>query len=378
MKKKLIILISFVLITSVLSAQSIRQDISSSLKKLVTTEHNEGTALIIDKGKVMDNVVMATQEDTLYFRNVVRKYGWLEGLGEEIDLLTAMHLPYYYRMTMKNKKGHFLHVEAMHADSLTSQHPTGNYIVSKTDEIVADKDTAWHQLLKTVSQWLFITNYDGDEVYEERSYDNKNNMIYSYSSVKNINGTIIGSYNDAWGRPADMREDVNNYYGSVVGITYDRNGYDSIIDYLDGCGYRKHNNDGVDQTRYIHNENGYVIAAWSCNLVGDKILDNWGNCGYTIDYDFINGRRTKTVRDTEWNPMRMPDLRANKEQTYVKCEYIQDRLGRDSVATMMTSDGKKDWTTGQIHKILYHYTESGELNGKDYLNIYGIKIENVE
>lgn len=358
------------LITLIAFCQSsIRGNIASSLRETMQQTHNKSTKLVIKKTEKKSAKDKVIREDTLYYRDVVRKYGWMEGLGEPITLTTAHHLPYYYRMSMKNNKGHWQHVEAMHGDSMTTIHPISTYIIDKgkTDDALANKE--WLKLLNTVTQWVFTTNFDGDEVYEERSYDADNNMVYSYSSIRNKNGRMTGSYNDAWGRPADMREDSTTTYGSVVCITYDRNGCDSIIDYLDGQGMRKFNNNGVDQTRYSYDDRGYILSAMSCNCVGDRIHDNWGNCGFTMTYNHHKGLRSIIYRNKEWVPMRMPATRAGIEQTFIRCDYQQDQWGRDSLATVLTIEGLPDKTLSGIHRILFNYRDDGILLSKTYFGI---------
>ena len=348
---------------------SLRGNIAASLKESMTQKHNQATQLVLKNPNKKDAAGRAVKADTAYYRDIVRKYGWMEGLGKPITQTIARHLPYYYRMSMKNEAGHWQHVEAMHGDSMTTLHPISTYIIDKdiTDDNLANKE--WVSLLNTVTQWVFTTNFEGTEVYEERSYDAKNNMVYSYSAIKSNDGRMIGSYNDAWGKPADMREDSTSTYGSVVCITYDNNGCDSIIDFLDGQGFRKYNNNGVDQTRFVHDSNGYVTEAMSCNCVGDPIIDNWGNCGHSIVYNLENRSRTKIYRDKDWTPMRMPAKRANGEQTYIRCDYHRDVWGRDSVAIILTADGKPDATLAGIHKIYYNYSPDGELKSKVYYDL---------
>lgn len=364
-----ICLLMLLAVIGVYAQSSIRGNIASSLRETMQQKHNQSTRLVIKQVEKKDVKGHVAKADTAYFRDVVRKYGWMEGLGNPITLNTAHHLPYYYRMSMKNAKGHWQHVEAMHADSMTTNHPIGTYIIDKgqTDDALANKE--WLELLNTVTQWVFTTNFEGDEVYEERSYDKDNNMVYSYSAIRNQDGRMTGSYNDAWGRPADMREDSTTTYGSVVCITYDRHGCDSIIDYLDGQGLRKYNNNGVDQTRYSYDDNGYILEAKSCNCVGDPIHDNWGNCGFTISYDHAKGLRTLIYRDKDWNPVRILSERANLEQRFIRCDYQQDQWGRDSLATVLTVDGSPDVTYDGIHQIEFHYLENGILSTKTYYDI---------
>lgn len=129
--KRLLLFIAWLCIaaSTVYAQSSIRSNIASSLRETMQQKHNEGTKLVIrqsERKTVRGKVVKA---DTVYYRDVVRKYGWMEGLGDTITLATARHLPYYYRMSMKNSVGHWQHVEAMHGDSMTTDHPIGTYII---------------------------------------------------------------------------------------------------------------------------------------------------------------------------------------------------------------------------------------------------------
>ena len=353
----------------------IRKNIASSLRETVQQKHNQSTKLVIKQVEKTNAKGQVTKVDTAYYREVVRKYGWMEGLGEPISLSIANHLPYYYRMSMKNNKGHWQHVEAMHGDSRTVSHPISTYIIDKDDTSDNSENQTWIDLLKTVTQWVFTTDFEGGIVYEERSYDANNNMVYSYSAIRNQDGRVTGSYNDAWGKPADMREDTLNTYGSVVCITFDRNGCDSIVDYLDGQGLRKLNNNGVDQDRNKYDDKGFLLETMSCNCVGDLTHDKWGNCGYSVIYDHQKGTRTKIYRNKDWMPFRMPGTLASEEQTYVRCDYITDMWGRDSLAIVKTYDGKPDATSAGIHKVVYNYREDGILLSKSLYDIKGVLIK---
>lgn len=368
MNTKLLCLLLMCLSTSISQAQ-IRRDIASSLKDALSEKHNQSTKLVIKKIEKTAPIGQAIKVDTAYYRDVVRHYGWMDGLGDPITLETAMHLPYYFRMSMKNSAGRWQHVEAMHGNDPSTNHTIGTYIIDKNQSDDNLTNQEWLLLLQTVTQWVFTSNFEGDEMVEERAYDADNNMIYSYSAIQNYDGRKTGSYNDAWGFPADMREDPDCTYGSVVCITYDRNGCDSIIDYLDGQGMRKYNNNGVDQDRYAYDDKGFVISHKSCNCVGDPIIDNWGNCGYSISYDQEKGTKTIIYRDRDWKPMRLPANRAATEETFIRCDYQYDQWGRQISATILTADGKPDTTLSGIHIIRYIYDDGGSILSKEYYDI---------
>lgn len=310
------------------------------------------------------------QVNYVLYRGLVRKHTWYEGLGIPITEEVARHLPVYYKLSMKNDKGHWQLVEAMHQDSLTSQHGQDTYVLDKRN----DKDEGskeWREKLSTVAQWLFIADLSGNVVVEERAYDKDGNLVYSFIPVINTDGRMTGSYNDAWGLPVDMHENEANTYGSVVRITYDQCGRDSIIDYLDGEGLRKFNTNEVDQQRYLYDDKDRVVLVTSHNMVGDYATDNWGNCGNRYEYNDESNTYSITRVNKDLAPMKMPSLRADGTRTFMRCEYKRDKWGREVEAVMVDAEGNPDTTTTGIHKILYQYDDNGNLLSTTYQNLNG-------
>lgn len=315
----------------------------------------------------------ARESDYVLYRSLVRKYTWYEGLGTPITKEVASHLPVYYRLSMKNEKGHWQLVEAMHQDTLTSQHDQNTYVLEKRND-TDEGSKEWRMKMATVAQWLFIGDLEGNEMLEERAYDKDGNLVYSFIPVRNADGRVMGSYNDAWGLPVDMREDRANTYGSVVCITYDHCGRDSIIDFLDGEGLRKFNSNGVDQQRYLYDDNDRVVLVTSHNMVGDYAIDNWGNCGNRYVYDDSGNKYSKIRVNRDLVPMKMPSKRADGTQTYMRCDIRLDVWGREVEAVMLDTEGNPDCTSTGIHRILYEYNDKGVLLSTTYLNLQGEKL----
>lgn len=296
-------------------------------------------------------------EDTAYYRDMVRKNQWYEGRGDSLTREQALHLPCYFRMTIKNGAGHWQHVEAMCGDTLTANHDISHYVLDKRFDSSSASNKQWVERLSTVAQWFLTTGIDEDVVVEERAYDSEGNMVYGYLPTRNANGRITGCYNDQWGLPVDMSEDSLYTYGSVVYIALDRCGRDSIIDFLDGQGLPKLNPNGVDQQRYRYDDKDRIIESTSHNIVGDRVIDNWGNCGNTFDY--INDScYVVTTIDTEGKPMRMPEGRASATRTYYKCRVTLDKWGRIVRREMLDADDNPSATLAGISRIEYTYSES--------------------
>lgn len=306
--------------------------------------------------------------DAVLYADVVRRYSWIEGRGNPISQAVANKLPYYYRLSMKNDAGHYQLIEAMHGSELTAEHPLNTYILEKKYD-ANEKNQEWCNRLKTIGKWLLYSDLSGENVVEERAFEAKKQnakLVYSMLPVRNDSIHTTISYLDAWGYPADMNENNENTYGSIIQITYDQHGYDAIIDYLDGEGYRKANTDGVDQRRYQYDDKGRIVLAMSCNCLGDYVIDNWGNCGSTRVYDDKNNSYTITYMDNNLHPMRMPSLRADKEMTYIRCTYLKDKWGRNKEAIIKDEYNNPDTTQSGIHRIEYLYTKDGILSKKYY------------
>lgn len=324
-------------------------------------------------GRTNNDSKMDSFEYVLY-RNIVRQHTWLVGQGEPITQEVANHLPFYYRLSMKNDKGHWQHIEAMHGDTLTTHHDQSPYFINKAyDSKIADKD--WYAKVDSIAQWFITGNLTGDIVVEERAYTKDGDMIYGFIPTQNDKSHITGSYIDAWGFPVDMNENEENTYGSVVYITYDEQGGDSIIDYLDGEGYRKPNSNGVDQERTVYDDKMRPTLRTSHNCVGDYMIDNWGNCGNIYEYAPDGKSYTITRVDDSLKPMRMPELRADATETYVKCKVLLDEWGRQKERIMLTEDNVPDSTLSGIHRIVYHYAKNGKNTSKIFYDINGNEIK---
>lgn len=333
-------------------------------------ESGEGTAR--DSVVVTLTTTGSEAGEFLLFRDVVRRYTWLEGLGEPISQEVANHLPYYYKLSMKNEAGHYQLVEAMHGSELTTGHNLSPYILDKNNDTAA-RNSEWRERLLTVGQWLFAADLTGENVLEERAYEAKSTgakLVYAMQPVRNDATHVTITYMDAWGFPADMNEDEDYTYGSVIYITYDRNGCDSIIDFLDGAGYRKPNTNGVDQQRCVYDDKGRQLLVTSNSCVGDYVTDNWGNCGARYTYHDADGSYSIVCLDKDLQPMRMPEGRASVDDTFIRCDYRVDRWGRVSEIVYLTAEGEDDATLSGIHRVEYDYSDDGRRTAVHYYDIH--------
>lgn len=300
------------------------------------------------------------------YREIGRRNTWIVGLGDPISEETAMQLPYYYRFSMKNSKGHYQFIQAMHGDSLTSRHPFTPYILDKRFSLIENSDTPmsdWGQQITQIGQWLITSDLSGDEVVEERAYEAvpKNaNLIYAYLPVKTDANTITASYIDSWGLPVDVEESDDHYYGNVLRIIQSKNGTDSIIDYLDGKGLRRYYEENIDQRRDTYDEHGRLRTSFVCNLAGDHINRENGVSGQYYEYSkdgslWIHNADAQDHLAYNPNPV-YPQMLAGHV-----CVIRFDELGRIIEERILDGHYRSANNKDGIYRITIKYHDNGHL-----------------
>lgn len=234
-----------------------------------------GTELIIDHTTPIEKA------DTAYYANIMRRYSWIVGRGDSLDLEAAKLLPVYYRFTMKNEKGHWQHIEAMAGDSLIEGAGFSLYFEAVDSTL---------QFASHTAQLFEYTDSDGTMLFEERSYDSRGQLLCSLQFNPNPDGRIIASYNNRLGFPVDFIENSVYTYGNVVAITYDSSGRECILDFMDGAGYCRQSLDGVYQVRFKYDNQDRVIERTNHNSVGDLMNDSRGVAITNIAYDAVTGQ----------------------------------------------------------------------------------------
>lgn len=260
-----------------------------------TQTPNKETRLKIERPKATTSKASAgsakKEPEYMLYRNVVRKNSWLTGQGEPITQAEADKLPYYFRLSMKNDKGHYQFVEAMKGNRLTTEHPVTPYILDKENhpEIESESNREWREKIGRVGQWLLTPDLSGENMVEERAYEaveGEANLIYVFQPVKTGENRVIAGYLNDWGLPVDINDSTDDhYYGNVVQIQYNPDGTDAVVDFLDGRGLRRYNEFRVDQIRFVYDDKGRIAEITNHNVVGTPMKDAAGNYGVKIIYD---------------------------------------------------------------------------------------------
>ena len=333
-KKCFLILLLSSLCALGLSAQgqhgSIRKDIQMG-------SFNTNSQLHITRPVYNTNKNTKKAPDYVLYRNIIRRNLWLEGQGKPITQETANHLPCYFRLSMKNKKGHYQFVEALKGNDLTSDHTVSPYIKDK--RVLSPEDTIineWDKRFSTVGQWLMASDLTGEHVVEERAYEAKSNnanLIYAFQPIYNDDTHITGSYTDSWGLPIDIDDSDDHNYGSVVYITLNQQGLDSIVDHIDAKGLCRYNEYGVDQTRYSYDKKDRLVSVSSHNTIDDRVNDNRGFCATLYEYDDKEGSCTITHVDKNLTPV--TPVYSATGNIFKKAKIKFDPVGRKSTLNII-------------------------------------------
>lgn len=327
--------------------------------------------------------------DTVYSIGTRKRHGWFEPNG----ILTKEQAAHRYatcRFTRRNARGRWCKMETINAYGGYAPGLSNPYILklgSVESDSLANKE--WAERVKTACIFEFVPDPSGENIVQERAYDKDMNVVYIYSRTPFSSDSLgprqyIGAYKDIYGLPAEMRQQPGYTYGTLVLLTEDRWGNDSIVQYLDARGRAKPNSEGVAMEAYIYDERGNCLRQQSRDAQGNLVIDNWGNCGveYTY-YDTLSLQKSALYMDDRWQPMRIPGLRENKDTEGVfKVLFEYDSYGRLTEQIHVTPENKPDTSADGIHRYVLGYDERGNtvstksygLDGRLKTNKYGYAV----
>lgn len=307
-------------------------------------------------------------EHALY-QNVTKQNGFWKGIGRPLTAADASHLRRHYRLSRPVGQGKYAYMQAMDANgNLTTNHSIGTYLGNSSDN---DINYTWVWKLEDVCQWEVMFTDNG--ATQENAYDKDGNLVYQYYPVAIGPRKIYGHFSDAYGNVVNFRDSENPVKG--VYIEQDRQGYDSIIALTDANRNFVRNNDGAFITRQLFDRQGNIIQNMSCNPFGVPMIDDWGNCGWTATYDNRGNLITTTYIDTEGNPMRMPEKKAEADPVITK-KYTYDRYGRAIECRYYNQDMQPDTIASGMHLWRATYDTRGHIISSINYRIDGITLAN--
>lgn len=302
------------------------------------------------------------KNDTLYCIRTKKQNGWFAPM-DTISKEMASHRNYAMRFSNKNKAGNWSRMECVDGYGNYVKGQMSPYILKLSSyDTDQNANQEWVEKLKTICIYEFIADYSGKVIVQERAYDEDMNLIYTYSRVPIGNKQYIGSYKDCYGLPAEMRTNEDYTYGTLVKITEDVYGNDSIIQYVDAKGVPKQNSDGVALEVYSYDKFGHLLKQQSCNSDGTLAIDNWGNCGVEYKWNDLHDISSATYMDNKWQPMRMPENRENTGgENVVRTNYLYDQYRRQVIEYYTDMDGNPDINKFGTHSIENEYNDRGDI-----------------
>lgn len=302
-------------------------------------------------------------KDSAYYAKIVKKHGWWIGVGKKLTLKEASHLNYYFKLSKKNQAGNWTYIEAFDGyGNPTTYHNIGTYLANQYDDEDKGLNSDWRDKLQTVCKWKIYADASGKDVIQERALDSEGDVVYIYSPVKVGENEYTGSFIDSWGMPIFMRTDSTGNdagFANFVHITRDDRGYEVQYSYIDRFGFTQKNKDGAYMTRREYDDMGNQIKEASLNIVGDYMLDDYGNCGWESTYDSQGCQLSAQYFDASWKPMRMPNLRGGSGEVY-GFRFEQDKHGRDTAVVVIDGHGNPDVNEFGVHRMIKHYNEHGK------------------
>ncbi len=303
--------------------------------------------------------------DTVYSTQTYKRGGWFGPLGE-ISAEDARHRSTSVRFTRRSPKGKWLRIETVDG---YGDHVGGifnPYLVKLGNDADSEASADWAERLGTACIYDIIPDASGDNVVQERAYDKDMNLVYIYTRTPV--GTdaagrrrYVGNYRDHLGRPAEMRPDTTGRYtyGSLVMITEDFSGNDSIVEYMDARGVKKPNGDGVAMEVHTFDSRGDCVRTESRDAAGRPVIDKWSNCGTVTEYDNHHNTIRATYIDDQGRlmAMRSPFDHENNGAASVIRKY--DSYGRVISSEFEDTLGRPSTTAYGVARIDIEYDDRG-------------------
>ena len=290
----------------------------------------------------------------VHYGQLIKRYGWFEGL-ERISEDEASYRDCHYVLKYHGRWAKYPY--AMEArdgyGKLTTKHSVVPYILNQYDDTDEGADETMKEKIKTICQWEFVCNQDGNFVVQERALDKEGNLIFIYNRSATSNPQkVISTYTDDYGFPLMLRDSAYFY----MRTTYDNRGFETLMEFYDDQGLPITNRDSVYQTRRFYLDNGVESAEFSCFLDGRRTIDRFGNCGWIAEFSDDSLRTIEsTFVDADLNYCRSTD-----DSVIVK-RYKYDEHGRIIEESYWDEEGKPDTCSYGYHAQCLEYNRHGQV-----------------
>ncbi len=249
----------------------------------------------------------------------------------------------------------------------TTNHTIGTYLW-KRDSDSGDPEGSQTQAraerlgLQTVCQWEFISNANGEIIYE-RALDRDGFMVFGFIYSPPGSGPAdirLARFVGPDGFPQLQRSSQAEY----VSIHYDKDGWEDRITYRDGKNLPAAGPDGAFGQDMSHNAGGQVTRLLSLDADLKNMIDNAGNCGLIISYNDKGWMTEVRSIGPDLKPMPVKD-------GWYKSRNEFDALGRSTRTTYHGANGEPVLHKDGYHGMLAEYDDSGNAVATIYVGLDG-------
>ena len=360
-----------------LSAQSLRQQVSQQQRHSISLHSDaHANSLKTITQTVIKQKLPTSRPDHILCTLLKKQHGWYDAV-DCIDSIEAPHYDFYYRLSEPNVSGHWTRIECFTGSGKYRTGKMESYLMRvyalKTDTTL---NAEWARRANNICRRQMIADPTGKEVMQERVFDPKDSLIYVYSRTRISANQYIGAYRDALGLPAEMHKGTSFMltdsstqrtpytYGTIVMLTEDHWGNDSIVQLLDAKGRPKLDSDSAYMQIYTFDPLGRRTRQQAADENGHLMNDNWGTCGTQYTYDNQHKRIQTINMDSTWSPVRMPyGRRVQGSSVGTICKkYVYDRYGREVEKSFWTyPEMQPDTNSFGAHIQYTIYDEYGRL-----------------
>lgn len=384
--RELVLLLCLSLLCNNLFAQG-RDDSNSLFKRVRTSIGGDGNASLTDKGMSVNkaqNLNSRTssinsskqtgpkaivKKDTMRFTTFSLR--WL--IPEALDTLTAQEATYAgfsYRYIEKDERGYFGRLECVNGyGNYSTYSPLNETLLVDPDS--EDNGNMEHpeivERMSSVCQWLFQRDELG-RLLQQNAYDANGDLVYSFNLVWTDSLHASGIYTDAWGLPIVQQCDTVSLSTNPF-LTFSPEGYNIQIDYIDEEGYPVYNREGVFRTVMTYDSKGNNLERWSCDDIGNRMMNNFGYSGLIRTYNINNRLIAYRKVDTKGTPL--PFDIAIVGDDPVEIRYIYDRHGNTLSRSYWDSEGEPSCDEDGVHERRQTYNSRGKVKVRAHYDMQG-------
>ncbi len=294
---------------------------------------------IIEKSdSAYGTTTIGDSKECTYYAHIVKRHGWYVGVGESISLKFANHLPFYYKLSRKNRAGQWTFIEAFDGyGNPTTTHDCNTYVTElgtgRYYRSYSYLNESWTTAVKSVCKWELIADPSGKEVIQERMLNSNGNFLFAFNPCKISDTEYTGNYTDELGREISL---LKSYYPNYAHYFLNKDGYEERINYTNRNGYvLKDTKNFVYGVQKEYDAQGRQTKEVYLNILGEPMLNHMGQAGWErvyrkryYDHYFIdeNGKRTK-------------EYGFSHDTVLCGYRYYLDQYGRDTLSVSIDKNG---------------------------------------